>query len=84
MGRGKMTGRGLGFCAGNDAPGCAFGRGFGRGRGFGMGFGRGVTPVPVRPVELSKEEQIKVLEGQKDSIEQELKSLKDKLEQLRK
>ena len=53
-GRGPMTGRGLGHCAGNDRPGCqvdavpaesGFGRGFGRGigraRGFGRGWGRG-------------------------------------------
>lgn len=47
MGAGPMTGRGAGYCAGNDAPGYAtpgFGRGFwgrGFGRGGGRGFGRG-------------------------------------------
>ena len=54
-GRGSMTGRGLGFCAGYDAPGYAnpprggyfqgrtYGRGYGGGygRGPGRGFGRG-------------------------------------------
>lgn len=53
-GRGPMTGRGAGYCAGYDMPGYAnpvggrgygrgYGRGFGRGmgRGFGRGFGRG-------------------------------------------
>ncbi|MFP4466839.1 MAG: DUF5320 domain-containing protein [Candidatus Goldiibacteriota bacterium] len=45
-GAGAMTGRGLGFCAGNNAPGFmsgGFGGGPGRGRGFGngMGWGRG-------------------------------------------
>ncbi len=43
-GQGPMTGRGLGRCAGNDAPGYGnrfFGRGFGRGWGRGLGFGRG-------------------------------------------
>lgn len=51
-GAGPMTGRGLGFCAGNDRPGFAanaapqgFYRGFrggaGRGPGRGMGYGRG-------------------------------------------
>lgn len=54
-GAGRMTGRGLGFCAGFDSPGFTrgiprgargsdrgFGQGFGRGRGrgFGRGFGR--------------------------------------------
>ena len=47
LGRGPMTGRALGYCAGNNRPGYAnpgFGRGWGRGwgRGFGRGFrGRG-------------------------------------------
>ncbi|MDD4219121.1 MAG: DUF5320 domain-containing protein [Sphaerochaetaceae bacterium] len=42
-GAGPMTGRGLGYCAGNTVPGyMAGGRGFGRGRGMGMGFGRGM------------------------------------------
>jgi len=42
MGGGPMTGRGAGYCAGNDRPGYAtpgFGRGMGR--GFGRGGGRG-------------------------------------------
>ncbi|RKZ19958.1 hypothetical protein DRQ50_00980 [bacterium] len=51
QGMGPMTGRGLGYCAGNDGPGyeadlpAAGGRGFGGGRGRGlgprMGLGRG-------------------------------------------
>ena len=47
-GRGPMSGRGLGYCAGYgepgwtaDAPGMGRGRGYGRGRGFGRGWGRG-------------------------------------------
>ncbi|MFW5787036.1 MAG: DUF5320 domain-containing protein [Halanaerobiales bacterium] len=46
-GMGPMTGRGLGYCAGNNRPGYmepgpgpGFGRGYGR--GFGRGFGRGM------------------------------------------
>lgn len=66
MGQGPRTGRGMGFCAGNDVPGCASGR----------GFGRGFMPVPAKPVELSKKEQIKVLEGQKNAIDVKLKELK--------
>lgn len=48
MGRGPMTGRGAGFCAGygvpgsmNSIPGRGFGMGFGRGCGMGRGGGRG-------------------------------------------
>ena len=66
LGRGPMTGRGLGYCAGYDAPGFMFGRGFGRGRRF---------PAPAL-VKLSKEEQIKVLEAQKKALEKRLEELK--------
>ncbi|MGC9349886.1 MAG: DUF5320 domain-containing protein [Anaerolineae bacterium] len=42
MGAGPMTGRGLGYCAGNPAPGYAYGGpGMGWGRGMGWGGGRG-------------------------------------------
>lgn len=48
-GRGPMTGRGLGYCSGNDQPGFAAdaapqgaGRGFRNGMGRGPGFGRGM------------------------------------------
>jgi len=47
MGQGSMTGKGLGFCNGNDTPGFfkgdggCMGRGFGRGRGLGKGNGIG-------------------------------------------
>ncbi len=41
-GDGPMSGRGAGYCAGNDRPGFAnSGRGYGRGMGFGQEFGRG-------------------------------------------
>ena len=44
-GLGSMTGRGLGYCAGYDAPGYTMGSGMGLGRGWGrgrgVGYGRG-------------------------------------------
>ena len=47
-GMGPRTGRGAGYCAGNDAPGYAnpgpgrgFGMSWGRGRGWGVGRGGG-------------------------------------------
>ncbi len=41
-GRGSLTGRRAGYCAGNDRPGSyENGFGFGAGRGFGLGRGRG-------------------------------------------
>ncbi len=43
MGQGPMTGRGLGFCQGDDTPGYMnnYGRGGGMGRWHGGGMGRG-------------------------------------------
>ena len=38
-GLGARTGRSLGYCAGYDAPGSAYGPGFGFGRGRGRGIG---------------------------------------------
>jgi len=40
-GRGPMTGRGFGYCAGYPGPGYERGTGMGRGRGYGRGSGRG-------------------------------------------
>ena len=47
-GLGARTGRGLGYCAGNDTPGSAYGSGYGYGRrrrgiawDYGRGYGRG-------------------------------------------
>jgi len=64
-GEGPLSGRGLGPCG----RGLARGRGFGRGLGIGRGFGW------REPVELSKEEQKKILEAEKQEIEKRLKEL---------
>jgi len=61
--QGKLTGRGLGPCSGNQIP---FGRGFGRGRCWNV-------RAPL--VELSKEEQINILKGQQKGIEVKIKEL---------
>ncbi len=44
MGQGAMTGKGMGVCAGVNAPFYGFGFGRGCGRGSGRGFGRGFGP----------------------------------------
>lgn len=64
-GQGPMTGRGLGPCG----AGRAFRKGFGRGRGFGW--------RANQEVELSKEEQKKILEAEKVEIEKRLKELEN-------
>lgn len=80
-GFGPMTGRGMGFCAGNATAGFyAGGRGrcFGRGRGFGfgrgLGFGWGRTGV-VPPVEDAETRKV-LLDDEIELIERRLAALK--------
>ena len=68
-GRGSMTGRGAGYCAGNETPlfsnrRFGYGRGMVRMRGFGQGFGFGrrrrvatlYSQYDYEPYPLTKEE----------------------------
>ena len=64
-GEGSLSGRGLGPCG----RGLARGRGLGRGLGLGRGYGW------REPVELSKEEEKKILEAEKQEIEKRLKEM---------
>ena len=68
-GEGPLSGRGFGPCGRGLARGRGLGRGLGRDFGFGRGFGL------REPVELSKEEQKKILEAEKQEIEKRLKEL---------
>lgn len=43
-GTGPRTGRAMGYCVGNDAPGYMYGPGRGMGRGMKPGMGRGMGP----------------------------------------
>ena len=102
LGYGSKTGRGLGYCAGHNAPGyvnAGFGRRFGRGFGprFGRGFwgrGRGfrrdyypyTRSVPYygpdqRP---SVVDEKAYLEDTIKSLEEEIKIVRERLEQLSK
>ena len=90
-GRGSMTGRGAGDCAGVNDPdrvtsqGWGFGRGrgarrgFGRGRG-GWGQGRGFFAPPVT---ISPEQEVNELEAQAQSLQSTLQRIKDRLEKLK-
>ena len=75
-GRGSRTGRGLGYCSGNNAPGFAS-----RGRGWRF---RGFPQTPARTVELTDQEQAKILEAEKTEISKRLKAIGDKLKELKK
>lgn len=93
-GRGPMTGRAFGYCAGYNNPGFtkAMPRGRGYGRGFGRGWGRGrrfwdreyyQEPhyEPAYP-EPSKEEEKRYLEDSIKSLEADLKEMKKRLENI--
>ncbi len=90
-GRGPRTGRGFGRCTGYAtpdyaAPGPGWGRGFGRGFGRGRGFRQRAfwaQPMQPAPVELSKEQQITVLEEDQKAISEELNMIKNKLKELK-
>ena len=94
MGRGPMTGRAAGLCAGYPNPEYAtnpgYGQGFGRGRGRGVGrgfWGRGRrfwyrenNDVPFN--QPSTEEEKVYLENLVKNLEDELKAVKDRLQDI--
>jgi len=69
-GYGAMSGRGMGPCG----RGMRYGRGFGRGRGFGFRY--------TEPVELTKDEQKKILETELKDIEAEKQEIEKQLKKL--
>jgi hypothetical protein len=94
-GLGPRTGRVAGYCTGNNVPGYAnpgfgpgFGFGRGRGRGFGRGFhrrgrgfwGQGVYPYP----EPSREEEKAYLEDVVKGLDEEMKMIRERLQELSK
>jgi len=97
MGQGSRTGRALGFCSGYDTPGYAKGFGGGMGRGFGFGRGRGYgrgrnfglpytgffPDLPYTQA-LSKDDEIKMLKAQAESLKRTQKDLEKRLSELEK
>jgi len=90
LGRGPMTGRAAGFCSGYPRPGFGqrYGRSWGRsiGRGFrgrGRGFWYGEN-YEESINQLDKEEEKIYLENLVRNLEEEIKSIKDKLQELSK
>jgi len=78
-GQGQMTGRGMGFCAGLNAPGFmsgGFRRGMGRGRDFGWR-GRVMPIQPVQPTVITEKQE-------KQFLEQDLEALKEEMEEVEK
>ncbi len=93
MGRGPMTGRGMGLCTGaanrgygqgmgmgrgmGRGFGRGFGQGFGRGMGMGRGFGRGMGWAPLDAGYASDPTQ------ERAAIQGEMAALGERLEELR-
>ena len=92
-GAGPMSGRGMGYCAGFNAPGFAggcYGAGMGRGHGFRRmfyaagrpGWGRfGFQPDAAQPGYAAPDEK-KLLENEAAYLENELKQIHERLKSL--
>ncbi len=91
MGQGSRTGKALGFCSGNDAPGFAKGFGFGRGRGrgrsrgynFGLPFTGFFHGFPSSQ-SVSKDDEIKLLKSQSETLKRSQKDIEKRLSELEK
>ena len=98
-GMGPMTGRGAGFCSGNNAPGYTnngvaggYGRGFGGrqmgagyGRGFGRGYGQGFGPynTAVPFTGYSKSAETGAVENEIAFLKDQLKAMESRLVELK-
>jgi len=84
-GRGSMTGRGMGFCAGFNVPGFmnpGFGRGFGRGFRWRTRF---VQPMPVQQIQpsaITGKEEKQFLEQELNALKEEIKEIEKRLKEL--
>ncbi|NOZ70650.1 MAG: DUF5320 domain-containing protein [Chloroflexi bacterium] len=87
LGRGPMTGRRAGYCAGYGVPGY-MNRGFGRGYGWGRGRWGGAGPAwdyaPgwAAPAPLSREQEVDLLKAQAKDLENALQRINDRLDAL--
>ncbi|MCD6522875.1 MAG: DUF5320 domain-containing protein [Candidatus Diapherotrites archaeon] len=95
LGLGPMTGRGLGYCAGYNAPGFVFGPGWGRGRGWRRGWGRGFgwrfwgapywrAPYPQQYWKPTKEEEKTILQEELKALEEEMKAIEEERKAIQK
>lgn len=89
-GMGSMTGRGLGYCAGFNAPGftnSGFARGMGRGFGRGRGFAwraRVMQVMPIQPQVITEKQEKEILEGDLADLKQEMKEIEERLKEIKK
>ncbi len=99
MGRGPLTGRRMGYCAGFQEPGyvnCGFGMGFGRGfrrMNYMPGYPgwinqgqyyRGYVPYPAGVDAASAPNEKEILQNQADFLEKQLNQVRERLKGLEK
>jgi hypothetical protein len=89
-GQGPMTGRGMGYCAGFNAPGFmnpGLGRAFGWGgaaTGFRRGFRRFGFGMPfVQPQVITEREEKEILQEELEALKQEMKEIEKRLKELK-
>ena len=98
FGAGPKTGRGLGYCSGNNAPGWTYGRGMGLGRGLGRGWGRGFGrgfwgrgrcwwypyPYPYggAPVQVDEQTEKNTLQSEAEFLKSRLQEIEKRLSEL--
>ena len=98
MGMGSMTGRAAGRCAGHAVAGhmsAGHGGGQGRGRGRGGGGGRdwrnrccapgfvAAEALTEAPEALTKEQELAILKGQAEQLEETLEGIRGRLDELK-
>jgi len=82
-GQGPMTGRGMGYCAGFNAPGFMNPR---LGRGFGRGFGWRAGAMQVMPVQqpvITEKQEKQFLEKELNAMKEEMKEIEKRLKELK-
>lgn len=97
MGQGSRTGRAFGLCSGYDTPGYTKGMGRGMGNGIGRGSGRGMGNGRGRNFgnaftgffqgfpwfqNMSKNDEIKMLKNQAESLKQNQRDIEKRLSEL--
>jgi len=83
VGRGPMTGRGLGFCAGSTADYANFVVGRGCGRGLGRGLGRARGGYGFRAFnQVSPQQDLDSLKNQAQNLEDALNGIKNRIAEL--
>ncbi len=84
-GAGPMTGRAMGYCAGFNMPGFmnfGFGRSFGRGRGFAWR-ARAMSIPQMQPAVITEEQEKELLEEDLKALKQEMEEIQKRLKELK-